>query len=174
MIQLPTLTINSTSSSTSRSSSQINSPVAVAQVSLPQISQIIILHTIDLDQDDLETLGSYGVVVAYDINVEGSLPISSLNFSYLLLDLRNKPDRTYYDSQDTSPFQIIGFISVIEEFDDLIDKLGCSNVITSFPQKQHFQIDYNKLLLTTATKSPTKCFSFVNYISNFLGSLKKK
>ena len=172
MIQLPTLTINSTSSSstTSRSSS-INSPIAVAQVSLPQI---IILHTIDLDQDDLDTLSSYGTVVAYDINVEGSLPISSLNFSYLLLDLRKKPDRTYYDSQDTSPFQIIGYISIIEEFDDLIDKLRCSNVITSFPQKQHFQVDYNKLLATTSTKSPTKCFSFVNYVSNFFGSLKKK
>ena len=99
---------------------------------------------------------------------------SQTYFSYLLLNLTKKTDRKYYDSQDTSAYSIICYISVIEQFDALIENLGVQNVITAFPSKQHFQKDFNSLLLASATTSPSKCLSLINFASNFFGSLKKK
>ena len=162
LLQLPTL---NTSSSTVSSSSVVN---------IVASTPFIILHTIDIGKADLNVLKSYGKVVNYNIAVEGSLPLTSLVCDYLCLNLRVKADRNYFDSQDTSQCKVVCYISRLEVFDSLIEDLGVHNVIIAFPDQTHFKADFDKLLLANATAEPSKCLSVLNYLSNFLGSLKKK
>lgn len=155
----------------------VAAPVAVPMVAdslpLPAPKQMIILHTVDIKPTDMDTLKSYGKVVIYDATVEMNMPLSSLVFSYLLLDLRKKADRIYLDSQDTSACNVIVFISVIEKFDAFIENLGCNNIITKWPPRCHLQGDWNALLLKQSTAGPSKCLSCFTFASNYLGSLKK-
>ena len=156
-------------------------PLPVLQTEAPAISPaavlvspVIVLHTIDLPADVLAILQGYGKVVFYDSAVEGSHTISSLVFNYLCLDIRKKTDRAYFDSQDTTQFSVICYISKLEQFDSLIEDLGCSAVITAFPPRQHFQSDFNRMLLGLSTGSPSKCLSLLTFASNFFLSLKRK
>ena len=156
-------------------------PLPVLQTEAPAISPaavlvspVIVLHTIDLPADVLAILQGYGKVVFYDSAVEGSHTISSLVFNYLCLDIRKKTDRAYFDSQDTTQFSVICYISKLEQFDSLIEDLGCSAVITAFPPRQHFQSDFNRLMLESSTGSPSKCLSLLTFASNFFLSLKRK
>jgi hypothetical protein len=140
---------------------------------LPVPKAFVILHTVDFKPADLEILKSYGRVVQYDQAVEKSMPISSLVFEYLCLDLRKKVDRSYFDSQEMTGFNVIGYISKLETFDKYIDNLPCSNIITSFPVRQHLAGDFNSLLLKQPTVSPSKCLSCITFASNYLASLKR-
>jgi hypothetical protein len=152
-------------------------PAVDASASVPSVVSplgVLILHTIDLPSDVMAVLDGYGKVVEYDATVEGALPIDKLVFDYLLLDIRKKADRAYFDKQDTNPFSTICYISPIEQFDSLIEDLNCNSVITQFPPRQHFKEDYNKLLLSTSTGSPSKCLSLLTFASNFFLSLKRK
>jgi len=139
----------------------VASPVAVS------VPPVIVLHTIDLPVDVLDILKGYGKVVHYAPEVEGSYALSSLVFDYLCLDLRKKTHRAYFDSQDTSQFSVICYIIKLEQFDALIEDLECSAVITSFPPRQHFQSDFNRLLVGSSTGSPSKCLSLVTFMSSF-------
>ena len=127
-----------------------------------------------MSAEDLDTLKSYGRCVEYDVKVEGNMDISTLQFDYLLLDLRVKEDRVYFDSQKIVNMNVICLISLLEKFDAFIDNLGCDNVITELPSKQHFRSDFDSLLLKKATESPSKCLSVINFGMNFFGSLKEK
>lgn len=162
---------------TARAQNTVQLPVEVPVVSdslpLPVPKTFVILHTVDFKPADLEILKSYGRVVQYDQAVEKSMPISSLVFDYLCLDLRKKVDRSYFDSQEMTGFNVIGYISKLETFDKYIDNLPCSNIITSFPVRQHLAGDFNALLLKQPTVSPSKCLSCITFASNYLGSLKK-
>jgi hypothetical protein len=156
-------------------------PLPVLQTETPAISPaavlvspVIVLHTIDLPADVLAILQGYGKVVHYDASVEGSHTLSSLVFDYLCLDIRKKAHRAYFDSQDTTQFSVICYISKLEQFDSLVEDLGCSAVITTFPPRQHFQSDFNRLMLGSSTGSPSKCLSLLTFASNFFLSLKRK
>jgi hypothetical protein len=164
---------NSTRKSISAPPRSLSTPVQHVD-GIQDNQQIIILHTVDVSDEDLATLRTYGPVVEYDINCEGSLPINSLIFTYLLLDLRKLEARRYYDSQETIVYPTIVYISRFETFDQLIEDLKCDNVITEFPPRQHFQADYNRLLLNNATGEPSKCLSLVTYMVNFFAALKRR
>jgi hypothetical protein len=153
---------------------QIVEPVPAIAHAVASPSAVIILHTIDVPPEVKSLLTGYGKVVEYDSTVEGGLPIDKLVFDYLCLDIRKKADRAYFDSQNTNPFSVICYISPIEQFDSLIEDLGCDSVITTFPPRQHFQADFNKLLLGSSTGSPSKCLSLLTFASNFFLSLKRK
>lgn len=122
-LQVPTLVLN-----------QIVQPVPIAVPLLPvdtpaEPKQFIILHTKDLDKEDIDTLESYGKLVQYSSKVEGSRPLSELKFDYITIDLRNKKDRVYLDTQDTSALNVICVISFIEKFDSFIEDLACAHIL---------------------------------------------
>lgn len=137
-------------------------------------ASVVILHTIDLPADACEIMRSFGKLVQYDPLVEGSLPVATLKFDYLALDMRRKADRIYYDQNDMMAYPVIAFISTIEQFDSLVDSLGASNVITEFPPKTHFREDWDKLLRGSPTPSPSRILSCMTFFSNWFDSLKKK
>ena len=111
-LQVPTLVLN-----------QIVQPIVqptVQPLLQEEPKQFIILHTKDLDKEDIDTLESYGKLVQYSSKVEGSRPLSELKFDYITIDLRNKKDRVYLDSQDIGAFNVICVISFVEKFDSFI------------------------------------------------------
>ena len=97
---------------TARAQNTVQVPIVSDSLPLPVPKAFVILHTVDFKPADLEILKSYGRVVQYDQAVEKSMPISSLVFEYLCLDLRKKVDRSYFDSQEMTGFNVIGYRGV--------------------------------------------------------------
>ena len=153
-------------------SASVASLPSVNVLSMPQSKPIIILHTVDLPDEAKNNLRSYGKFVEYSIDVEGNLPIGSLEFDYLSLDIRERADRKYWDANDTSNYQIVAYISLIEKFDQFIDSLGATSIFTDFPTRQHFKADFDRLLLSSVTGSPSKLLSCVTFFNSFFDSLK--
>lgn len=159
----------------------LNNPIPLQGISqsvsvVQPPTQFIILHTIDIEESDMNTFKSWNVsdVIKYDYNVEAKLPISQLNpFVYLFLDLRIKEHREYFDNNDTNSYHVICYISILETFDALIESIEAKNVITDIPIKQHLQSDFNNSLLAKKTEAPNKILSCINFCSSYLSSLKK-
>jgi hypothetical protein len=153
-------------------------PVIVNEsVSQPQIKPFIILHTKNIDNDDLDSFRSFGneKVIIFDESVEGKIKLCDFKpFSYLFLDLRNKHHRHFFDINDTDNYNIVCYISQIESFDPLIDSLAADRVCTKFPKRTHLQDDFDKSLLTEKTDSPNIFCSILNFGLNFLEARRKK
>jgi hypothetical protein len=139
----------------------------------PNANRYVIVHTKEISADDLATFQGYGTVVQYDYNVEGNILIDNLIFDYLFLDLTDAKSRQYFDCSNLTNYNVVGYISFIEQFDSYIESLNCNNVLTEFPQKTHFKSAFDIALLQKSTSSPNKCLSAVNFLGSFLGSLKK-
>ena len=136
--------------------------------------RFVIIHTVEIPEDDLTTFQSYGNVVNYDYAVEGNINIDNLLFDYLFIDLRNKQSRAYFDTSDLNNYNVICYISFVEEFDSYIENLGANNILCKFPPKQHYKASYDAALLVQNTDAPSKCLSCINYAGSFLGSLRKQ
>lgn len=149
-----------------------NLPVAAAMPSAQK--NFIILHTVDVAKADKLLFASYGPTIFYDWHVEGKLLLSQLTpFHYLFLDMRIKEHRVYYDMNDTSGYNVVAYISIMEQFDSFVLSLGAASILTAFPAKQHLQADFNTLLVSTPTPSPNnKCLSVYNYISSCVANNK--
>lgn len=140
----------------------------------PAKNNFIILHTVDVAKADKLLFASYGPTIFYDWNVEGKILLSQLTpFHYLFLDMRIKEHRVYYDMNDTSGYNVVAYISIMEQFDSFVLSLGAASILTVFPLKQHLQADFNTLLVSTPTPSPNnKCLSVYNYISSCVANNK--
>jgi len=138
----------------------------------PSLKRFVIVHTVDVPDTDLLSFQNQGKVVQYNVSVEGLGSIDSLLFDYLFIDLRVAPSRSYFDSQNLTNYSVVAYVSFIEIFDAYIESLGANNIISSFPAPTHFKSDWDASLLASATPSPNKCLSLVNYLSSFLASLK--
>lgn len=167
MLQVPPLT-----SAAAVASPAGPSPSPSVAISV-EPKQVIVLHTVSVKQEDLLLLQGYGRVVAYDVQVEGNMSLTTLKFDYLLLDLREKSHRLYFDSQDTSGCTVVCLCSVLEKFDAFISNLNVHS-FTEFPQRTHNKIDFDALLSLPATEGPNPvCISCLNFATSYVASLKK-
>ena len=143
-------------------------------VAAPMPKRFIILHTVEIPSKDLDLLREYGKVCVYDASVESQIPIKDLKFDYLILNLNDKAHRRYYDGNDTTDYNVVVFISFLEQFDAFVDGLEAQNKLTDFPERCHHKEDYDRLLLAKPSDAPNKCLSGINFCSSFLESLKKR
>ena len=171
--------------------SQLQIPVlnAVLPQGLPQIKNLdpqappepnnkpfVIIHTVDIAKNDLINFKAYGNVILYHYDVEGNIPVSNLaTFDYLFIDLRDKKARAYYDNNDFANYNVIAYISFIQQYDSYIESLGANNILSKFPDKTHYKSQYDFSLLQKPTDAPTNtCLSCINYSSSFLDSVRRQ
>jgi hypothetical protein len=62
--------------------------------------QIIFVLTKDMTEEQLSLLREYGRVIVFEHKVYVNVPIVSLEFDYLIMDMRIKEDRDYFQQID--------------------------------------------------------------------------
>jgi len=124
----------------------------------------VIVCSRDLEEEELELLKTYGKILKYDdchINIPLEQLIASDNVSYIIFDVRIKSHRMAMAKETTNHhFHVIAIIHKWEEMDDFIDDANCENALCSFPPKQAFKKDFDKLLLEKKIRKPS-CFKNV-------------
>lgn len=126
--------------------------------------QIIFVLTKDMTEEQLSLLREYGRVIVFEHKVYVNVPIVSLEFDYLIMDMRIKEDRDYFQQIDPNviaSMNIISFCHSFEKEDEIHDEIGSDNVITKLPEKQAFKSDFDRLLLLKKISKPRPVVSCV-------------
>jgi len=139
--------------------------------SVPKIDKFIIIITKDIKEDEVKLLKEYGKLILFDDKVYHNLPLSSIDFDYLIMDLRKREDRNYLQQIDYQKIEHIHLISIchsFEKFDEYHQEIGVHNILTKLPDRQAFKADFNRLLLLRKISKPSvtlSCFkSFIRLV----------
>lgn len=143
--------------SVSSSSSQPAVSQPVQQLVVPESEAFVIVCSRDLSEEELSLLKEYGRVVLFDSKVYANIPIQSLDFDYLVIDLRKSEDRNYLQQISVPVLEKYNLISVchsMQKNEDYHQELGVDNVLTKLPLKQAFKQDFDRLLLKKKISKP--------------------
>lgn len=125
----------------------------------------------DLEEEELDLLHGYGKILVYDeCHVNISLDQLTADIQYIIFDVRKKSHRMAISKEmNNQIYHIVAVIHKWQELDDFIDDANCENCITSFPPKQAFKKDFDKLLLEKKIRKPScsknifrVCFKAIN------------
>lgn len=161
-------------------SGSLNYPMPAIQNINPPAPQpinnkrFVIIHTVEIPEEDLKTFQSYGKVVMYNYEIENNISLDNLLFDYMFIDMNCRNGRRYYDNSDTTNYNVVAYISFLEKFDNYIYNLDAQNVLSAFPPRVHYKEMFDASLLQTVTDAPSKCLSVINFCSSFFSSLSKK
>ena len=129
----------------------------IVPVAPPLTDQFLILHSKDMEQTDIDLLKDYGRVILFENKVYQHIPIHTLDFDYMLLDLRRKEDRQYFqfiDEAFLNKCNVVSYCYSIEKEEDFHSEIGVDNILTKFPERQAFKHDFDRLLLLKKLSKP--------------------
>ena len=127
-------------------------------------NHIIIMITKDLEKEEIDLLKEYGRVILFDPRVYVNIPIHTLEFNYLIMDLRRREDRYYFQQIDESlleKYKIVSICHSFEKYDDYHEEVGVENILTKLPDKQAFKADFDRLLLQPKISKPRVVLSCI-------------
>lgn len=119
--------------------------------------KMILIASRDLEHEELELLLFYGKVLIYD-DCHINIPLHQLvtnDIQYILFDVRQKSHRMALSAEQSDQFHRIAIVHKWQEMDDFIDDANCENCLSSFPPKQAFKKDFDKLLLEKKIRKPS-------------------
>lgn len=126
------------------------------------INRFIIAHSTHVSDEEIALLREYGKVLVFDPSVYLNIPIHKLEFDYILLDLRRKEDRRYFQNIEhdaLTQFHVVSYCYSFEKDEDFHEDLGSINIITKFPDRQAFKADFDRLLLQKKIAKPRAALS---------------
>jgi len=117
----------------------------------------------DIEQHELELLKSYGKVLEFHESFR-NIPLRSHQFDYAVFDLRLKVHRDTLMKEDLSHYHIVCVISLLDSRDDFVSDLKAENCVRSFPERQAFKSDFDRLLLSAKIRKPSVLKSLLRFL----------
>jgi len=117
----------------------------------------------DIEQHELELLKSYDKVFQFHESFR-NIPLSSHQFRYGLFDLREKVHRDALQKEDLSRYHVVCVISLLDSRDDFVSDLKAENCVRSFPERQAFRSDFERLLLSAKIRKPSILKSLLRFL----------
>jgi hypothetical protein len=103
--------------------------------------------------------------------VYNNVRLESLEFDYLIVDLRQKEDRHYIEQVDAHLLENYNMVSLCHSFqkeDRFHDELNVDNIITKLPAKQAFKADFDRLMLQKKITKPRAYLSCIKSVLKVL------
>lgn len=142
----------------------VSNPVALV---VPDNQAFIIVLSRDISDEELHLLREYGKVVTFDHLVYTNIPIKSIDFDYLLIDLRKSEHRRYLQQIPVLLLETYNMISLchsIQKHEDYHQELGVDNVLSKLPPRQAFKPDFDMLLLQRKISKPNAGVSCIKSV----------
>lgn len=117
----------------------------------------------DIEHDELELLKSYGKILIWHESFR-NIALRSHQFDYAVFDLRLKVHRDALMKEDLSDYHIVCVISLLDSRDDFVSDLKAASCVRSFPQRQAFGSDFNRLLLSAKIRKPSVAKSLLRFL----------
>lgn len=142
-------------------------PLIVPDSKLANGESFIFVITKDLSEEDIGLLRAYGRVILFDPKVYLNVPVQSLQFDYMIVDLRLKEGRHYIQQITQSIIDNYNIVSICHSFEkseDYHQEIGVDNIITKLPDQQAFKEDFDRLLLQKKISKPRSVFSCIKSV----------
>lgn len=121
----------------------------------------------DLSDEEMALLKEYGKVVVFQPKVYNNIPIESIDFDYLILDIRQSDDRHYLQRVNVQTLEKYNFVSVchsIQKSEEFHEEMGVDNVLTKLPPKQAFKADFDRMMLQKKISKPNAGISCIKSV----------
>jgi len=136
---------------------------AIVNPDADDVKKIVICITRNVSKEDLKLLSSFGTVKSYDNDIHNNIDPSTLDFDYLLVDMREQADRLYFQKyfKDNLSFHIVLYKFAFEN--DM--GLSFESEFSSFPPVCATKKAYDTLLVTPPIPAPSVCLSFLGALA---------
>lgn len=123
----------------------------------------VIVHSRDVSLEQQLVIQQHGKLLNWSpafLNVN----FDSLEFEYLLIDVRTKEARLTLNRQDLSKYHLVSYCYWIQKnTDDFVKQLDCVQ-ITSIPECAVNSADFNEMLLNAKIHAPSVAASVVKKV----------
>ena len=122
----------------------------------------------DVSQVEIDLLKLYGTLLRWDESFR-NIPLNSHKFDYCLFNLRLKTHRDAIMKEDISKYNVVCIVGILDVFDDFVEDIQALNCVRTFPARQAFKNDFNRLLLTAKVKAPSCTKSLLRFLQKLWG-----
>ncbi len=113
--------------------------------------------------EEMELLKSYGKVLVFHDSFR-NIPLSSHQFQYAVFDLMDKVHRDTLAKEDLSKYHVVCVVGLLDSYDDFKGDLSAINCVRTFPARQAFKSEFDRLLLSPKIRKPSMMKSFLRFI----------
>ena len=139
-------------------------PSDVKAVDAPKDAKPFVLAcSRELKPEEIELLRSYGKVLVFHQSFV-NIPLAQHQFDYAVFNLHEKVHRDTLAKEDLSRYHVVCIIGLLDIHDDFSDDVGAVNCIRTFPARQAFKSEFDRLLVSPKIRKPSVMKSFLRFL----------
>lgn len=149
------------------------SDVKAVEVVLEDQKPFILACSRPLKPEELDLLKSYGKVLVFHESFR-NIPLSQHQFDYAVFDLMEKVHRDTLAKEDLSKYHVVCIVGLLDGYDDFASDLCAVNCVRTFPARQAFQSEFNRLLLAKKVRKPSIFKSAIRFLCGLASGLQQE
>jgi hypothetical protein len=103
-----------------------------------------------------------------------NIPLAQHSFDYAVFNLHEKVHRDTLAKEDLTKYHVVCIVGRFDTHDDFSDDVNAVNCVRTFPQKQAFKSEFDRLLLNKKIRSPSILKSIWRFLCFLQGGLAKE
>ena len=123
--------------------------------------------------EELELLKSYGKVLVFHESFR-NIPLASHQFDYAVFDLMEKVHRDTLAKEDLSKYNVVCVVGLLDGYDDFPLDIGCVNCVRTFPARQAFKSEFDRLLISKKIRKPSVLKTFLRFLCGLANGLERE
>ena len=136
----------------------------VKQVDAPVNAKPFILAcSRKLESAEMELLKFYGKVLVFHHSFV-NIPLSQHQFDYAVFDLHEKVHRDTLAKEDLTKYNVVCVVGCLDKHDDFSQDIHAVNCVRTFPQRQAFKSEFDRLLLSHKIRAPSMLKSMWRFL----------
>lgn len=127
----------------------------------------------DIKADEMDLLKLYGKVLVWDSSFR-NIPLSAHKADYIIFDLRDKVHRDTLAKEDLGAYHVVCIVGLLDSYDDFASDLGAVNLVRTFPARQPFKSEFDRLLISPKIRKPSFAKIFLRFLCGLAHGLESK
>jgi hypothetical protein len=126
-----------------------------------------------LTPEEQELLKLYGRLLVWDSSFR-NIPLKSHKSDYMVFNLMEKVHRDTLAKEDLSDYHVVCVVGLLDSYDDFASDLGAVNLVRTFPARQAFKGEFDRLLLCPKIRKPSLAKTILRFLCGLANGLESK
>lgn len=126
-----------------------------------------------LTPEEQELLKLYGRLLMWDSSFR-NIPLKSHKADYIVFNLMEKVHRDTLAKEDMSDYHVVCIVGLLDSYDDFAKDIGAVNLVRTFPARQAFKGEFDRLLLSPKIRKPSLAKTLLRFLCGLAHGLESK
>ena len=126
-----------------------------------------------LTPEEQELLKLYGRLLVLDSSFR-NIPLKSHKADYMVFNLMEKVHRDTMAKEDLSDYHVVCVVGLLDSYDDFASDVGAVNLVRTFPARQAFKTEFDRLLLCPKIRKPSVAKTILRFLCGLANGLESK